>query len=116
MRSWKPSVTRVTASCELDVMSAALMTSVALPTELRTRSMSSFSRSVFCAPLARRIWSTVAEIEVPCLRLMYFSVLISRRRSESTRASGSRMTRSSSLPALCMRISSGVYGYSGEMK
>ena len=26
------------------------------------------------------------------------------------------MTRSSSLPALCIRISSGVYGYSGVMK
>ena len=78
--------------------------------------MSSFSRSMFCAPLERRIWSSIAEIEVLCLRLVYFSVLMSRRRSDSTRSSGSRMTRSSSLPALCMRISSGVYGYSGEMK
>ncbi len=58
----------------------------------------------------------MAEIEVPCLRLVYFSVLISSRRSASTRSSGSRMTRSSSLPALCMRISSGEYGYSGVMK
>ena len=116
MRSWKPSVTRASASCELEVTSAALMTSAALPTARRMRSMSSFSRSTFCAAFDRRIWSSIAESEVVCLRFVYFSVLMSRRRSESTRSSGSRMTRSSSFPALCIRISSGVYGYSGVMK
>ena len=54
--SWKPSVTRTSASCELEVMSAALITRVDLPTEALIRSISSFSRSAFCAPLVCRIW------------------------------------------------------------
>ena len=116
MRSWNPSVTRVMASCDVEVTSAALMTRAALPTARRIRSTRSFSRSTFCVALERRICSSIADSEVVCLRLVYFSVLMSRRRSGSARSSGSRMTRSSSLPALCIRISSGPYGYSGVMK
>ena len=74
MRSWKPSVTRPRASCEFDETSAALMISAALPTARRMRSPSSFSRSTFWAALDRRIWSSIADSELVCLRLVYLGL------------------------------------------
>src|SRR5690606_29859034 len=73
------------ASVEAAGTSAALCTNTALPTAIRRRWTSSFSRSRFRVAFAWRICSSRADSEVVRFRLVYLSVLSSNLKSVSTR-------------------------------